>query len=103
MVHEEASHVAKRLASRAESDGKNVIWDFTMSETSTIADRIDSLRSAGYTRVDGVFVDIPVEVSVQRADDRHRKGHDEYRAGIGLGGRYVAGGHDHEACGLLMG
>ena len=90
LVHEEASDVAKRLASRAESDGRNVIWDFTMSDTSTIADRIDSLRSAGYMRVDGVFVDIPVEVSVQRADARHRNGHDEYRAGIGLGERYVA-------------
>ena len=90
LVHEEASQVAKRLASRAESDGRNVIWDFTMSETSTIADRIDSLRSAGYVRVDGVFVDIPVEVSVQRAADRHRNGHDEYRAGIGLGDRYIA-------------
>jgi predicted kinase len=89
LVHEEASHVAKRLASRAESDGRNIIWDFTMSKTSTIADRIDSLRSAGYARIDGVFVDIPVEVSVQRADDRHRKGHDEYRAGIGLGDRYI--------------
>ncbi len=90
LVHEEASDMAKRLASRAESDGRNVIWDFTMSDTSTIADRVDSLRSAGYMRVDGVFVDIPVEVSVQRADARHRNGHDEYRAGIGLGERYVA-------------
>ena len=90
LVHEEASQVAKRLASRAEFDGRNVIWDFTMSDTSTIADRVDSLRSAGYVRVDGVFVDIPVEVSVQRAADRHRNGHDEYRAGIGLGDRYIA-------------
>jgi predicted kinase len=90
LVHEEASHVAKRLASRAESDCRNVIWDFTMSVTSTIADRIDSLRSAGYARVEGVFVDIPVEVSVHRADDRHRQGHDEYRAGMGIGDRYIA-------------
>jgi predicted kinase len=90
LVHEEASHVAKRLANRAEADGKNVIWDITMSKTSSIADRIESLRAAGYTRVEGVFVDIPVEVSTRRADARHREGHDEYRAGHGFGGRYIA-------------
>jgi predicted kinase len=90
LVHEEASHVAKRLANRAEADGKNVIWDITMSKTSSIAGRIESLRAAGYTRVEGVFVDIPVEVSAGRADARHRDGHDEYRAGHGSGGRYIA-------------
>jgi hypothetical protein len=30
-----------------------------------------------------------VETSVRRAESRHRDGHEEYRAGIGLGGRYV--------------
>ncbi len=89
LVHEEASHVAKRLANRAEADGRNVIWDFTMSKTSSIARRIESLRAAGYTRVEGVFVDIPIELSAQRADLRHREGHDDYRAGHGLGGRYI--------------
>ena len=89
LVHEEASHVAKRLANRAEADGKNVIWDFTMSKTSSIAEQDRVAARAGYTPVDGVFVDIPVEVSVQRADARHREGHDEYRAGNGLGGRHM--------------
>jgi len=51
--------------------------------------RVDSLRADGYTRVDGMFVDIPVDVSVRRADARHREGHDEYLAGTGLGGRFV--------------
>ena len=27
LAHEESSHVAKRLARRAQADGKNVIWD----------------------------------------------------------------------------
>jgi predicted kinase len=89
LVHEEASHLAKRLANRAEADGRNVIWDFTMSKTTSIARRIESLRAAGYTRVEGVFVDIPIDVSVRRADVRHRQEHDEYRAGRGLGGRHI--------------
>ncbi len=89
LAHEESSHIAKRLAHRAQADRKNVIWDITMSTGVSTADRIDSLRQAGYTRIEGVFVDIPVEVSVRRADARHREGHDDFRAGDGFGGRYV--------------
>lgn len=90
LVHEEASHIAKRLANRAEADSRNVIWDFTMSKTSSIAERVTSLRDAGYVRVEGIFVDIPVDVSARRADTRHREGHDEFRRGLGFGGRYIA-------------
>lgn len=89
LVHEEASHLAKRLANRAQADGRNVIWDITMSKTASIADRVDSLRAAGYARIDGVFVDLPVEVSARRADARHREDHNDYLAGHGLGGRYI--------------
>lgn len=90
LAHEEASHVAKRLAHRAHAEGKNVIWDVTMSNARTCAARIGALQAAGYSRVEAIFVDIPVAVSVSRADSRHRLGHDEYRAGIGLGGRFLA-------------
>jgi len=89
LVHEESSHVAKRLARRAQSDGKNVIWDITMSSQTSTQWRIDTLRTAGYVRIEGIFVDIPVETSVTRANGRHREGHDDYRAGEGLGGRFV--------------
>jgi predicted kinase len=88
-VHEESSHIAKRLAHRAYADGKNVIWDITMSTGASTGERIDALRNAGYNRVEGVFVDIPVEVSALRADSRHRQDHDAYRAGEGLGGRLI--------------
>jgi predicted ABC-type ATPase len=88
-VHEECSHIAKRLAHRAQADRRNIVWDVTMSSTSSIMERIDSLMKAGYNQIDSIFVDIPTETSVQRADGRHRQGHDEYRAGIGLGGRYI--------------
>ena len=88
LAHEESSLIAKRLALRAVADRKNVIWDITMSSRGSTVERIAQLRDAGYA-VEGIFVDIPVETSIRRADARHRKGHDEYRAGIGLGGRYV--------------
>jgi predicted kinase len=89
LVHEESSYIAKQLALRAVADGKNVIWDITMSTREATEKRILDLRAAGYARVDGMFVDIPVDTSVERADARHRNGHDRFRAGHGLGGRLV--------------
>ena len=89
LVHEESSHIAKALAHRAQAEGKNVIWDVTLSRAESCAGRIEALRAAGYTRIEGMFVDVPVEVSVRRTDARHREGHDDYRAGLGLGGRFV--------------
>jgi predicted kinase len=90
LVHEESSHIAKQLALRAMPDGKNVIWDITMSSQQSTEKRINDLRGFGYERVEGIFVDIPVETSIRRADGRHREDHDKYLAGQGLGGRYVA-------------
>jgi predicted ABC-type ATPase len=89
LAHEESSHIARQLAARAQADGKNVIWDITMASRATTERRIEDLRSAGYTKIEGIFVDIPVETSVARADARHREGYDEYRAGKGVGGRFV--------------
>jgi predicted kinase len=89
LVHEESSHVAKQLSWRALSEGKNLIWDITMASRTSTEQRIDDLRSAGYTDIEGIFVDIPVEVSAARADARHRRGHDEFLAGKGTGGRFI--------------
>lgn len=88
LVHEESSHVAYLLAARALKDGKNIIWDITMSKTSSTEQRLDDLDRAGFATT-GVFVDIGIDEAVRRADARHRHGHEEYRAGIGFGGRYV--------------
>lgn len=89
LVHEESSHIAKRLARRAQADGKNLIWDFTLAKADSAARRIESLRSDGYAQVDAVFVDIAIDASVRRAEARYRHGHDLYRAGVGYGGRFV--------------
>jgi predicted kinase len=88
-AHEESSHIAKRLAQRACADGKNLIWDITMSSTDSTQRRIEDLRAAGYTDIRGIFVDIPPDVCARRADARHREDHDAYRAGHGFGGRYI--------------
>jgi Zeta toxin len=90
LAHEESSLIAKRLATRAYADGKNVIWDITMSTGASTGGRIDALRDAGYSKIHGVFVDIPVELSAKRADTRYRHDHEAYRNGEGLGGRYIA-------------
>ena len=76
LVHEESSYVARQLALRAQADGKNVIWDVTMSSRTSTERRIDELRSSGYVQIEGIFIDIPVEISVIRADSRHREGQD---------------------------
>jgi predicted kinase len=89
LVHEESSHIAKRLARRAMHDGRNVIWDITMSSQESTEQRINGLRELGYSRVEGIFVDIAPDVGVRRSDARHREGHDSYRAGHGQGGRFV--------------
>ena len=89
LVHEESSIIAKQLAHRAQLDGKNLIWDITMSSQESTQSRINDLRSAGYIRIDAIFVDIPIETSITRTQTRHREGHDKWLMGEGLGGRFV--------------
>jgi hypothetical protein len=49
LAHEESSHIAKRLADRAHADGRNLIWDITMSTGASTRGRIEQLRKAGYS------------------------------------------------------
>jgi predicted ABC-type ATPase len=89
LVHEESSYLANQLALRAEADGKNMIWDITMSRQGSTTKRINELSTAGYTRIDGIFVNIPVGTSLRRVESRHQEDHEQYLVGEGLGGRYV--------------
>jgi predicted ABC-type ATPase len=88
-VHEESSVLAKRLATRVRADGRDIIWDFTMCNIETTSKRIESLQASGYAAVHGIFVAVGIDDSVKRADARHREGHEQYRAGQGLGGRFT--------------
>ena len=55
-----------------------------MARAGSVQKRIDEMRAAGYGKISAVFVDIPVETSVQRAAARHRRG-----LTTPEGGRYV--------------
>ena len=89
LVHDESSHLADQAGRLLVEHGKNVAYDVTMANESVTRRRLDSLKRSGYT-VTAVFVDVPVEKSVQRALARHRKGLERYRQGTDpLGGRYV--------------
>jgi hypothetical protein len=89
LVHEESSYLARQLALRAQADGKNLIWDITMSDQEKTEKRIGDLREAGYTRIDGIFVEIPLETSLGRTEERYWADQDRWRAGRGMGGRLV--------------
>jgi predicted ABC-type ATPase len=89
LAHEESSYLARQLARRAITDGKNIIWDITMSSSTSASRRIAELRNAGYEKINAIFIDIPIEASVTRAEARHRHNHDRYLAGQGVGGRFV--------------
>ncbi|MFJ2218032.1 zeta toxin family protein [Streptomyces sp. NPDC101062] len=89
LVQEESKLIANMVASRAYQARKNIVWDFSMSSRGSVEGRLTPMRAAGYGDIAALFVDIPVEMSVQRADQRHRKGHEAFRNGEGCGGRYV--------------
>ena len=90
LVHEESSHIAKLLANRAYEDHKNLIWDITMSSRESVQARLEDLYDNGYGDIRGVFVDIPPDISVQRAVRRWWLGIEDFRNGKNvIGGRYV--------------
>ena len=89
LVHEESSYLARQLAIRAQGDGKNLIWDITMSDLAKTEQRITSLRESGYTKVDALFVQIPIETSLRRTEERYWTDQDKWFAGEGLGGRLI--------------
>lgn len=87
-AHTEAQFLAKRLAVRALTDGRNLLWDISMASKSAVESWLSALESAGFT-TSGLFVDIGIEDSVRRSESLHRKGEEEYRQGRGYGGRYI--------------
>jgi predicted kinase len=89
LVHEESSYLARQLAIRALADGKNLIWDITMSDQTKTEQRITDLREAGYTKVDALFVQIPIETSLRRTESRYWADQDKWFSGEGFGGRLI--------------
>lgn len=89
LVHEESSYLARQLALRAQANGKNIIWDITMSDQAKTEQRILELRDAGYDKIDGLFVHIPIETSLRRTEARYWADQEKWLAGVGLGGRLI--------------
>jgi Zeta toxin len=89
LVHEESSYLARQLALRAQADGKNLMWDITMSDLQKTEKRIQDLREAGYLRIDGIFVDIPIETSLRRTEERYWADQEKWFSGQGIGGRFI--------------
>lgn len=88
LVHGEAQFLAKRLAMRALADGRDVIFDISMTSAHSVQSWLAALRWAGYA-VTRVFAEISIEESVRRCEAEHRHKHEAYRNGVGCGGRYV--------------
>lgn len=88
LIHAETVHMADILGERAYAAGKNVIYDSSMGGRQGPASRLERMREHGYT-TRGIFVDIPVETSVERATSRYRRGQRQWLAGEGPGGRPI--------------
>jgi hypothetical protein len=71
LMHDESSKLAWDLHHRAVAQGKNVIWDISMSSTSGVERRMNRLMDNGY-KVRLVFVDTTIDTAVKRAEKRHR-------------------------------
>ncbi len=89
LFHAESAHLAEMLAERAYADGKNVVWDVTMGSAEPAKRRVAAMRDHGYRDIDGLFVDIPVSMSIERMRARYRQGIRDWYDGKGPGGRPV--------------
>jgi len=89
LVHAESARISLLLASLAYRDRKNVVWDVTMGRRGYISQDIADLEDAGYDRIDGIFIDVPLSVSRRRVAERYAQGIRDYERGVGLGGRVV--------------
>lgn len=89
LVHEESAYLADLAATELTRRGKNLAFDVTMKNYEVTEPRVSDLKDKGYS-VRAVFVDVPVEKSAQRVENRYRKGLESYRQGKNpLGGRYI--------------
>lgn len=83
LLHEESSHLAGRLMTRAVAEGRNVLLDGTLGGKESAEKKIALLQENGYN-VRLVFVDTPIGTSQERALNRYVRAAD-----TDDGGRYV--------------
>lgn len=66
LAHEEAAHVASLVASALAARRKNIVLDGSGTNPDADLERVQRLRSSGYTDVRGIHVHTPVEKAVDR-------------------------------------
>lgn len=92
LIHEESSELADILQKKLVADGKNIIYDTTSKSINSVKKRLNTFLKGGYKAEDitMVFVDIDLDTSKQRANNRYMRGINDYiNEESPLGGRYV--------------
>lgn len=90
LVHEETSYISRKILHRASHEGYNIIIDTTLAGESSSREKIGILKKSGYNDIQPVFVDIPPDISLERANARHLHGlNDMLEHHKGYGGRYL--------------
>lgn len=90
LVHEEASHITKRLMAELAEQRVNICFDITMSSLGSVESKVGFLKSAGYGKVEAIFVDIEPETSLERSRGRYVEGINDYVEGKNdVGGRVL--------------
>ncbi len=95
LAHEASSYIANRLALRLMAQGKNILFDQTMANLTTVQEKVARMSDrAGpqYESPVAIFVDVPIDQSVKAAKTRWAKGVALVAAGgksTGLDARFV--------------
>lgn len=69
-VHEESSDMADNLLDLALEDGTNVVYPVVGKTPSSLQEKIDKLKEAGYD-IHLAYVDLPVKTALKRATNRY--------------------------------
>ena len=92
LVSYEANVVYNKVFDALVKQKKNLILDKTLSNFGPVAKNIATLRAAGYSTIDCIFVDVDCDTAYSRIVARHRRGLDAYARGESeLGERCVPG------------
>jgi len=68
IVHEESSHVSKRVIDEALKSGRHTVYDSTGDGSiESLSGKIAAARAAGAKRIEADYVTVPTEMAVQRA------------------------------------
>jgi hypothetical protein len=73
-MHEESSHLGKRLERRLAEEGFNIAFDGTMGSEGSVRKKLRLLEDSGYDKPDLLFADVTPEESAASAEARYIDG-----------------------------